>query len=492
MDFKARISLLYDKKQVDKQTENVKKEIENKLQHIDFKLEFNKAGQSYINDLNKTIDKIGNKKIKINIDTTEAIASAKKLSEMLSKPMTTTGIMNKSEYDLQEGYLKELETAQSLAEKYQMSLDKIVYKNKIAFDDKHLVDMKMEYQEMINLFNKGLSIDGGLPQFKGQDLTINKMKESMAKLKFEVDKYNTALKQSNNVLEQQAKIQKAQDKEVDNALAQQTRIQKAKEKQANDALAQQAKDKKARDKEAEDILAHELKIQKARDKISKLQTTNAGFLASEKGTTASRDIEQVTEAINKYSVEATKANKIDLDKKMSSLSVSMAEAKTNTFSMSEMLTTAGKKFLSWMSVTTVVMQAIQGLQLMVRNVTELDTALVDLQKVTDLTGSSLESFVDKAFASANELGRTGVELVDATKNFAQAGYNIQEAFQLGEQALLMQNIGDGIEDVDTATEVLISTMKAYNLEASDANRINDMLNEVDILASPHSDMWAIN
>ncbi|MEG2546337.1 MAG: phage tail tape measure protein, partial [Niameybacter sp.] len=116
---------------------------------------------------------------------------------------------------------------------------------------------------------------------------------------------------------------------------------------------------------------------------------------------------------------------------------------------------------------------------MTRSVIDLDTELTNLQKVSDITGGELEGFTREMFSSATMLGRTGTELIQAVGNFAQAGYAVGgEAERLGEQAMLMQNIGDGIGSVDTATGILISTMKAYNITAEDSVRINDILNQV--------------
>jgi len=45
-------------------------------------------------------------------------------------------------------------------------------------------------------------------------------------------------------------------------------------------------------------------------------------------------------------------------------------------------------------------------------------------------------------------------------------------------ALVYQHVGDGIKDVSEATESLISTMKAFGIQASDSMSIVDKFNEV--------------
>lgn len=49
---------------------------------------------------------------------------------------------------------------------------------------------------------------------------------------------------------------------------------------------------------------------------------------------------------------------------------------------------------------------------------------------------------------------------------------------LAEAANVYMNVGDGIKDVGTASESIISTMKAFGVEAGDAMGIVDRFNEV--------------
>ncbi len=62
--------------------------------------------------------------------------------------------------------------------------------------------------------------------------------------------------------------------------------------------------------------------------------------------------------------------------------------------------------------------------------------------------------------------------------FARLGYTLDEAAQLADAALVYKNVGDGIEDVSQASESIISTMKAFGIEAENAISIVDKFNEV--------------
>lgn len=132
-------------------------------------------------------------------------------------------------------------------------------------------------------------------------------------------------------------------------------------------------------------------------------------------------------------------------------------------------------YISAAAIINVVKNAIED---MVIQVKELDSSLVELKKVTDLEGNSLEEFTEDAFKLGEEVGRTGKEVIDATTVFARSGYDVQDALDLSKVALVMTNVGDGIGDVENAATSLISVLKAYDLEVSDAMYVTDLLNQV--------------
>lgn len=49
-----------------------------------------------------------------------------------------------------------------------------------------------------------------------------------------------------------------------------------------------------------------------------------------------------------------------------------------------------------------------------------------------------------------------------TKLYARLGYSLEEATGLADSAILYQNVGDNVENIDEATSSLISTMQGLN------------------------------
>ena len=150
--------------------------------------------------------------------------------------------------------------------------------------------------------------------------------------------------------------------------------------------------------------------------------------------------------------------------------------KGNTFM--GMLMSAYQKFGGWMFVTRSLTYVFHAFRKMIDNVTELDAAMTELRKVTDETRDTYNEFFTQSPIRAKDLGATLSDTISATADFARLGYSIQEASDLADAALVYKNVGDGIEDVGEASESVISTMKAFGIEASKSMDIIDKFNEV--------------
>ena len=137
-----------------------------------------------------------------------------------------------------------------------------------------------------------------------------------------------------------------------------------------------------------------------------------------------------------------------------------------------------EKFGTWFSITRVIMAAYRAVREMVSAVVDLDTAMTELKKVTDETDATYERFLNNAATRAKQLGATISDVVTASADFARLGYTIGEAESLADAAIVYKNVGDGIEDINTASESIIATMKAFGVETTDAMSIVDKFNEV--------------
>lgn len=154
------------------------------------------------------------------------------------------------------------------------------------------------------------------------------------------------------------------------------------------------------------------------------------------------------------------------------------DAGENTRTWSERVGSLAKKFSTWFSVSQVVMKIVETIKKMINSVIELDTAMTELKKVTDETDATYEKFLSNATVRAKELGASLSDVVTASADFARLGFDIGDAEKLADAAIVYKNVGDGIDDISTASESIIATMQAFGVEADKAMSIVDKFNEV--------------
>lgn len=133
-----------------------------------------------------------------------------------------------------------------------------------------------------------------------------------------------------------------------------------------------------------------------------------------------------------------------------------------------------RSFIEWTSASGTVMEIVQGFRYMYDAVLDIDTAITNLYKVTDETSDRYNRFLESACDNAQRLGRTVSSLVKQTANWSKLGYSLDDAEKLAQISSIYANVGE----VDDATAVsdMVTAMKAFNIEASDAVTIIDKLN----------------
>lgn len=155
-------------------------------------------------------------------------------------------------------------------------------------------------------------------------------------------------------------------------------------------------------------------------------------------------------------------------------------------------TTFSKAFASisnYVTVSMVLYEAVNTAKQMYNAVSDIDSAMVELNKVSDASSSRLAQTFENSKSSAREYATVLSDIISATADWSRLGFNLQDSEELAKVAALYKNVGDNIT-IATANESLISTLKGFNLEASDAVSIVDKFNEVDVLASFHSNVIA--
>ena len=124
------------------------------------------------------------------------------------------------------------------------------------------------------------------------------------------------------------------------------------------------------------------------------------------------------------------------------------------------------------------MAAVTALRQVWQNVKDIDEAMTELKKVTDETDKAYQRFMTNAADRAQALGATMSDVVQATAEFARLGYEISDASQLADTAIVLKNVGDGITDITDASQKIISVIKAFPEFEDNAMAVVDKMNEV--------------
>ena len=192
------------------------------------------------------------------------------------------------------------------------------------------------------------------------------------------------------------------------------------------------------------------------------------------------DIKLANGEIRKCEAEFSKLNgKMVLhEKSMSQVSQTVSKSASAYDNFKKSLGSVGKQMLTAAVGYNVFYKALSMLRTGIGYVKEIDLAMTELKKVTDETASTYDKFMNSAYSSAGKVGATVSDFTNATANFARLGYSMDESANMAETAIVYKNVADGINDIDTATSSIISTLKAFNVESTDTMSIADKFNEV--------------
>lgn len=111
----------------------------------------------------------------------------------------------------------------------------------------------------------------------------------------------------------------------------------------------------------------------------------------------------------------------------------------------------------------------------VEKVKELDSAFIEMQKVSNDSTSSLKSFADQSFDTSKNIGTTAVDLQSSAADWMRIGESIDEASKSAEATSILKNVSE-FTNIEDATSSLVSMSQAYsNLDKMD---IVDKMNEL--------------
>ena len=132
-----------------------------------------------------------------------------------------------------------------------------------------------------------------------------------------------------------------------------------------------------------------------------------------------------------------------------------------------------------MGSSLVVTQLYTSIYKIFDAIRDVDSAMVSLKKVTDETARTYDNFLTKTTDNATKLGIAVSDLVEQTATWAKLGYTLEQASKLSQVSAIYSNVGE--VDNETAVKDIVTALKAYNINSSDAitvvNELNKLSNE---------------
>lgn len=226
--------------------------------------------------------------------------------------------------------------------------------------------------------------------------------------------------------------------------------------------------------------SRERSINKASMEVANLKATIHDYIAEHKkleGTDVGKSLYELLEALN----QSDAPEKIgELKKKYAELRAESKKLGLESKNLLDMFEKLFGQHLSTMITMAALHQMQNGLRVVYQNVVEIDTAMTELRKVSEYTGKSLEEYMGRAAEQAQKLGVSISDYVNSTADWKRLGYSDEDAENLATYSTLLRNVGDGIDDVNTSSSYLISTLQGFGLLADQAE---DVVNKIDAVAN---------
>jgi len=161
--------------------------------------------------------------------------------------------------------------------------------------------------------------------------------------------------------------------------------------------------------------------------------------------------------------------------KLVALEREMREAGKLGISMGDKIKKKLKDVIAYFSTYVTIYDFIRILRQGLTTIKEYDTALTEMNKVSNESIKTLKEFQSEAFNLADEIGTTSKQIQQSAADFMRLGESFEQAKQSAQDANILFQVSE-FDSIDAATESLVAMSAAYkDLEKSE---INDVLNEI--------------
>lgn len=150
----------------------------------------------------------------------------------------------------------------------------------------------------------------------------------------------------------------------------------------------------------------------------------------------------------------------------------------STLSFSDKLSAQIKRLSAYFSATMLFMESARAIRAMYDNVLDVDTAMTELYRVTDLTDSQYDKLYADMISGAKAYASTLDTIINSTAEWVRLGFDADTAEQLAEISTMYQNVTD--LDESTANENLVTAYKGFEKQLLELNN-NDSTAAIEMI-----------
>lgn len=156
---------------------------------------------------------------------------------------------------------------------------------------------------------------------------------------------------------------------------------------------------------------------------------------------------------------ATTSQLKGLEQEFNNIRLAAQQAGVTGKTLGDTFKSAFSSITKYVSASTIIYQSIRAIKDMAENVYEVDKAMTELYRVTDLTSGQYQSLYADMASSAKEYGAALSDIIDSTASWVRLGFDSGTANKLAEITAMYQHVTD--LDNGTAVNNLVTAYKGY-------------------------------
>jgi hypothetical protein len=176
----------------------------------------------------------------------------------------------------------------------------------------------------------------------------------------------------------------------------------------------------------------------------------------------------------------------ELNNEFKRIKTNANEAGRAGFSLGDMFLTAWKKMVVWLGAGTAIFQALRQIQNGIKYVVDMNSAIVELAKVTNFTTKVYDELRQSAIDTGKALGKSSVDIMKSYAEIGRIYKNPEEIKEMSRIATMASNITS--LTAQEAAKSLNTTLLTFKLGVKDAAGVLDQYNEINFV-SPYTVMY---